>query len=76
MPTFLLLLTIVTRLPFTSKYIYHIDSGLFVLALQYYLRFQDRNIAVILKGLSTFNPKTTALFIGPYSFYSYRYLML
>jgi len=40
------------------------------------LRIHDRNIAAILKGFSTFNPKTTALFIGPYSFYSYRHLML
>ncbi|MHC1697401.1 MAG: ArnT family glycosyltransferase [Geobacteraceae bacterium] len=40
------------------------------------LRNHDRNIAAIHKGLSTFNPKTTALFIGPYSFYSYRHLML
>jgi hypothetical protein len=40
------------------------------------LRMHDRSIAAILKGLSTFNPETTALFIGPYSFYSYRHLML
>ncbi len=40
------------------------------------LRIHDRNIAAILKELSTFNPKTTTLFIGPYSFYSYRHLML
>jgi len=40
------------------------------------LRIHDRNIAAILKGLSAFNPETTALFIGPYSFYSYRHLML
>ena len=36
----------------------------------------DRNISALIKELSTFNPKTTALFIGPYSFYSYRHLML
>ncbi|MDD2336670.1 MAG: hypothetical protein PHD01_08835, partial [Geobacteraceae bacterium] len=40
------------------------------------VRTHDRNISAIIKELNTFNPKTTALFIGPYSFYSYRHLML
>jgi hypothetical protein len=40
------------------------------------VRTHDRDISAIIKALSTFNPKTTALFIGPYSFYSYRQLML
>lgn len=40
------------------------------------LRTHDRNIAAVLRGLSAFKPDTTALFTGPYSFYSYRHLML
>lgn len=36
----------------------------------------DRNIAAILRRVAAFNPKTTALFVGPYSFYSYRHLMV
>ncbi len=40
MPIFLFLLTIFSRLPFTSKYLYHMDSGHFALALQ------DYNIAL------------------------------
>jgi len=40
------------------------------------VKTHDRNISALIKELSTFNPKTTDLFIGPYSFYSYRHLML
>ena len=132
MPLFLFLLTVISRLPFTSKYLYHMDSGHFALALQNYdlvlhqphppgyflyvmlgklldpfisdanttfvlisIVFSGLTVAAIyllgkeifdarvgtiasplLKELSTFNPKTTALFVGPYSFYSYRHLML
>lgn len=36
MPIFFFLLTIFSRLPFTSKYLYHLDSGHFALALQDY----------------------------------------
>ena len=31
MPLFLFLLTLISRLPFTSKYLYHLDSGHFAL---------------------------------------------
>lgn len=36
MPIILFLLTIISRLPFTSKYLYHLDSGHFALALDDY----------------------------------------
>ncbi|MGA7828421.1 MAG: glycosyltransferase family 39 protein [Geobacteraceae bacterium] len=36
MPIILFLLTIITRLPFTSKYIYHSDSGNFILGMKHY----------------------------------------
>ena len=40
------------------------------------VRTHDKNISALIKELTTFKPETTALFIGPYSFYSYRHLML
>lgn len=36
MPIFLFLFTVLSRLPFTSKYLYHMDSGHFALALNEY----------------------------------------
>jgi hypothetical protein len=36
MPIFLFLLTVFSRFPFTSKYLYHMDSGHFALALDQY----------------------------------------
>jgi hypothetical protein len=36
MPVFLFLVTVLSRLPFTSKYLYHMDSGHFALALDKY----------------------------------------
>lgn len=40
------------------------------------IRNHDQNIKAIINELRAYNPKTTALFIGPYSFYSYRHIML
>lgn len=57
-----------------------INTGIFLLSSLPVSREEvithDRNISALIKELSTINPKTTALFIGPYSFYSYRHLML
>lgn len=36
----------------------------------------DRNIENVLSNLKIFNPETTIFFVGPYTFYSYRHLML
>ncbi len=47
-----------------------------LLASREEIKNHDQGISAIIKGLSTFKPNTTVLFIGPYSFYSYRHLML
>jgi hypothetical protein len=39
------------------------------------IRIHDRDLAIILDGIKTFNPDQTAIFIPPYTFYSYRNIM-
>ncbi|KAB0668553.1 DUF2723 domain-containing protein [Oryzomonas sagensis] len=39
------------------------------------IRKHDRDLALMLKHLSTFDPATTALFVGGYVFYGFRHVM-
>jgi uncharacterized membrane protein len=39
------------------------------------IRTHDRNLAIMLEGIKTFDPAKTAIFVGPYIFYGYRQIM-
>ena len=39
------------------------------------IRSHDGRLSVILAGIKTFDPSTTAIFVGPYTFYGYRQIM-
>jgi MFS family permease len=39
------------------------------------IRDHDRNLSIMLEGIKTFNPKTTAIFAEPYVFYGFRHIM-
>ena len=39
------------------------------------IRTHDRNLSIIIDGIKKYNPSKTAIFVIPYSYYSYRHIM-